>query len=215
MKKAQIMTRIIVADDHKFFRKGVVMTINSFQGMNVVGEASNGKELLSKIDELKPDIVLIDIKMPEMNGIEATRIAMKQNPALKIIAFSMFGEEEYLQSMLEAGICGFLLKNTNEEGLRRALQQVAIGNQYFSEEFLPYFTKKFINQSDKETPNKITKRELEVLQLIAKGFTNKEIAEKLYISAKTVNNHRASLNLKTGSKNTVLLLMYAIKNNLL
>jgi DNA-binding NarL/FixJ family response regulator len=209
------MTDIFVVDDHEFYRKGLVLTISRFKDMQVTGEAANGKELLEhlKNSAVLPDIVLTDIKMPEMDGIEATQKAMQEYKQLKVIALSMFGEEEYLESMLEAGAQGFLLKNIGKEGLKRALDKISQGQQYFSEELLPYFTKKYIGK-DTTDDTGLTKREVEVLQLVSEGLSNKEIADRLFISLRTVNFHRANLNMKTGSKNTAGLLAYAIKNNL-
>ncbi len=207
------MLNIFLVDDHEFFRNGLSVAINRSDNMQVIGEASNGAEFLKKTENNIPDIVLMDIKMPKMDGIEATIQAVKKFPGIKIIALSMFGEEEYLESMLEAGAQSFLIKNIGKEELFNALEKVAQGKQYFSEELIPYFTKKYIGKNDIDNP-KLTKREVEVLQLIADGLSNKEIANKLFISLRTVTNHRANLNMKTGSKNTAGLLAYAIKKNL-
>lgn len=208
---------IAVVDDHSFFRKGVVMTLGRFKYANVVFEASNGQEFLDLLDQHPVEVVLMDIKMPVMNGIEATEKALEKKPDLRIIAFSMFGDEDYLEKMLAAGISGFILKNIEKEGLDRALQAVADGRQYFSEELIPYFTQKYIKKDEPDANDDValTKRELEVLSLIAEGFSNQEIADELFISIRTVTNHRANLNMKTGSRNTASLLAYAIKNNLI
>jgi DNA-binding NarL/FixJ family response regulator len=207
------MINIFLVDDHEFFRNGLCVAINRFDNMQVIGEANNGEEFLKKISNNVPDIVLMDIKMPTIDGIEATKQAINKYPDIKIIALSMFGEEEYLESMLEAGAKSFLIKNIGKEELFNALEKVSEGKQYFSEELIPYFTKKYIGKNNIDDP-KLTKREIEVLQLIADGLSNKEIADKLFISHRTVTNHRANLNMKTGSKNTAGLLAYAIKKNL-
>lgn len=207
------MQNIFLVDDHEFYRKGLSVTINRFDDMQVSGEASNGQEFLDQLAYKLPDIVLMDIKMPVMDGIEATNKAMKLYPDLKIVALSMFGEEEFLESMLEAGVKGFLLKNIGQEGLRNALTKIAEGKQYFSEELIPYFTRKYMGKNA-SGENQLTKRELEILQLIADGLSNKDIADKLSISLRTVTNHRSNLNIKTGSKNTAGLLAYAIKNDM-
>lgn len=206
--------KIIVVDDHEFFRKGVILTISKFKYAEVTAEAVNGIDFLEKMNKTKADIALMDIKMPGMNGIEATKKALQKYPDLKIVALSMFGEEEYLESMIEAGVSGFLLKNVNREGLDYALRSIAEGKNYYSEELMPFFTKKYINKFNEDNQAKLTRRELEVLELVSQGYNNREIAEKLFISIRTVTNHRANLNMKTGSKNTVTLLSYAIKNNL-
>lgn len=207
--------RVMIVDDHEIFRKGLAMVINKAKNAKVVAEAGNGQEFLDIIEKEKIDLVFMDIEMPVMNGIEATKTALQKYPELKIVALSMFGEEEYLQQMVDAGVKGFLLKNIGKDDLYRAMQCISEGKNYFSEELLQFFTRKYIQQPKQEASDvNLTKRELEILQLIAEGFTDSEIADKLFISQRTVNGHRASLIAKTGSKNTVNLLTYAIKNGL-
>lgn len=205
-------SKIFIVDDHEIFRHGFSMVIGTFENIELCGEASNGKEFIDAIDKIDADLVFMDIKMPIMNGIEATKAALEIKPELKIVALSMYGEEKYLQSMIEAGAVGFLLKNVKREELEMATQFILEGKNYYSEELLSYFTKKYIsNKPDAD----ISKRELEILQLIAKGFTNQEISDKLFISLRTVEGHKTNLIQKTGSKNIVNLLIYAMKNNLI
>lgn len=182
--------------------------------VEVVGEATNGQEFLDMIDSHAVDIVLMDINMPNMDGVEATKKALANHPSLKIVALSSHQDEAYLETMIEAGVKGFLLKNIDKDILNRALQAVAQDKPFFSEEFMPYFTKKYFNVKTQPSPadNQISKRELEVLQLIASGYSNQEIADKLFISLRTVTNHRASLYQKTNVNNTAALLALAIKN---
>jgi DNA-binding NarL/FixJ family response regulator len=207
--------KIMVVDDHEIFRNGLIMIINKLKYAKVVAEANNGSDFLDKLPEASPDIVFMDIEMPVMNGIEATRQARDKFPDLKIIALSMFGEDEYLQHMIDAGVCGFLLKNINRDGLDRAIKCVIEGKNYYSEELMAIFARKYVEPDKKpENDAELTKRELEVLQLIAEGLTDQEIADKLFLSMRTVNWHRANLIAKTGSKNTVNLITYAIKNKL-
>jgi len=207
--------KIITVDDHDIFRKGLNMLINKIDNIEVVGEASNGIEFLDLLDYHKPDMVFIDIRMPKMNGIEATRKALEKYPDLKIAAISMFGEEEYLENMIKAGAKGFLLKNIDAKEIEFVISQILSGRNYYSTELLPYFTEKYITLSKKSSSNSsLTKRELDILNLIAKGYTNKQIAEKLYISKRTVDGHRANIFEKTDSKNVVTLLIYAIKKGI-
>jgi DNA-binding NarL/FixJ family response regulator len=207
--------KIMVVDDHEIFRNGLIMIINKLKYAKVVAEASNGNDFLDKLPDALPDIIFMDIEMPGMNGIEATKLAREKFPDLKIIALSMFGEDEYLQHMIDAGVCGFLLKNINRDGLDRAIRCVIDGKNYYSEELMAIFARKYVEQDKKaENDADLTKRELEVLQLIAEGLTDQEIADKLFLSMRTVNWHRANLIAKTGSKNTVNLITYAIKNKL-
>ncbi|HEB62552.1 MAG TPA: response regulator transcription factor [Bacteroidetes bacterium] len=209
--KSQI--KIITVDDHEIFRKGLKVVINQFESTEVIAEAGNGKEFLNLLNSHKPDIVFMDIRMPVMDGIEATKLAISKYPDIKIIAISMFGEEEYLENMIKAGAKGFLLKNINREEIEYAIRQVVTGNNYYSSQLLPYFTQKFINTSNNtEKESHFTKRELEVLKLITKGMSSKEIASKLYISKRTVDGHKANMINKTGSNNVIDLLIYAIKH---
>lgn len=207
--------RIIIVDDHEFFRSGVKMVINKLKYAKVVAEASNGKEFLEVIKDKEADIILMDIEMPIMNGIEATEKALEEYPDLKVVALTMFNDEEYIDRMVDAGASGFLLKNISKEILDQALQSIASGNTYYSPELWEYFSKK-ISQEKKagEMEQQFTKREMEILTLICDGLSNKEIADKLFISERTVVGHKSNLLAKTNTKSTIGLLSYAIKNKL-
>lgn len=211
--EAQI--RVTIVDDHEIFRNGLAMVIGKLKYADVVAEYSNGSEFLEGLGTVETDIIFMDIQMPVMNGIDATKAALKANPDLRIVGLSMFGEEEYLQNMIDAGARGFLLKNISKTEIDQAIRFIMDGNNYFSPELLSFFTKRYISDRKAENEDiKLSKRELEVLQRIAKGYTDNEIAEELFISQRTVNGHRANLISKTGSKNTVNLLIYALKNKL-
>ncbi len=207
--------KIIVVDDHELFRKGVIMVLKRMDDVEVVGEASNGKDFLALLNSRHANMVFMDIKMPYMNGVEATIEATKRYPELKIIALSMFGEEEYLHKMINAGAKGFLLKNSSIDEIERAIYMVNEGKNCYSDDLLGYFTNKFIDVNPLDNDGvRLTKREIEVLSLVAQGLTNTEIADKLFISKRTVDGHKANLIQKTGSKNVVDLLIYAIKSNI-
>jgi len=208
--------KIFVVDDHELFRKGVVMVIKKMDNMSVIGEASNGKEFLRMLNSQVPDIVFMDIKMPELNGVDATIEAIARYPQMKVIALSMFGEEQYLQKMIKAGAVGFLLKNSSIHEIEQAIHQVMEGRNCYSNELLGYFTNKYIDPLANDTSGvKLTRRELEVLNLVAQSLSNQEIADKLFVSKRTVDGHKANLIQKTGSKNIVDLLIYAIKAGLI
>ena len=210
------ITKVIVVDDHELFRRGVVMVINKMENTKVIGEASNGKEFLHMLNSAKPDIVFMDIRMPEMKGVDATIEAISRYPEMKIIALSMFGEEEYLQKMINAGAVGFLLKNSSIEEIERGIISVKAGKNCYSNELLGYFTNKYISKEADDTSNiKLTRRELEVLSLVAQGLSNQEIADKLFISKRTVDGHKANLIQKTGSKNIVDLLIYSVRKGII
>ncbi|RLD85888.1 MAG: DNA-binding response regulator [Bacteroidetes bacterium] len=212
MKK---IIKVFIVDDHEIFRNGLKMVFNRCDDIEVAGEAESGEEFIEKINDAGFDVVLMDIKMNGMNGIETTKKALDKNPDLKILVLSTFGEEEFLEQILQAGAKGFILKNVLKEVLFNAIKTVHSGQNYFSPELLPYFTKRFTNNGDTQDIVPLTERELEVLTLIGKGYSNDEIAEKLFISKRTVDTHKNNLISKTGSKNIVSLLIYAIKNKLI
>jgi len=207
---------IIIVDDHLIFRQGLKSIISIENIANVIGEASNGLELLKLLSELKPDLVLMDIDMPHMNGLDATEKAMELMPELKIIAFSMFSDEEYYYKMIDRGVKGFILKTSGIKELENAIQNVMSGDSYFSNELL----RKIINNFGHSTNNKpalqdnLTEREIEILQQICLGLSTDEIAEKLFISPKTVKSHKSNLLEKTVCKNTPALILFAIKNKI-
>jgi DNA-binding NarL/FixJ family response regulator len=207
---------IMIVDDHEIFRSGLKTVINKIKNTKVIAEASNGRDFLSLLETVMPDIVLLDIEMPVMNGVEATKNAIAKYPDLKIVALTMFNNKEYLESMLEAGAKGFLLKNINSEDLERAIETVMKGNNYYSEELWNYFTQKFIREEKPNNTNGLilTKREVEIIKLILEGYSNKDIADTLFISERTVIGHKSNLLSKTNCKSTVQLLAYVIKNKL-
>lgn len=207
--------RVIIVDDHEIFRSGLKMVINKLGYAKVVAEAADGAEFLALLDEEETDIVLMDIEMPVMNGIEATKRAIAKKPALKVIALTMFKEDAYISHMIEAGVKGFLIKNIRKEVLDRALQAVYNGKTYYSEELWDYFTKSRVKEDKPENDLALTRRELEVLALLAEGLSNKEIGDRLFVSERTIVGHKSNLMAKTNTKNTVSLLAYAIRNGLI
>ena len=212
----QKKVKIVIVDDHEIFREGLRVFINSTDYAEVVGEADSGEDFLSMIVANQCDLIFMDIQMSGINGIEATKQALEKYPNLKIVALSVFGEERYLQAMLDAGAKGFILKKIKKNELELAIKLIHSGRSYYSEELLEFFTNKYIGKSKSFEPEtKITKRELEILKFVAQGFTSVEVAEKLCISFRTVEGHKANLIEKTGSKNVVDLLVYSIKNNLI
>ena len=207
--------RVILADDHNLFRNGLKLLLSGYSNIKVVAEVSDGSELLSVLDYIQADVVLLDIEMPVMNGIEASKIALEKFPDLKIISLSMYGEEEYYYRMIDAGVKGFILKNSEITEVIKAINTVMNGGTYFSSEVL-YNVVKNIKSVSKTPRNvaSISGREKEVLEQICKGLSNQEIADTLFISKRTVEKHRASLLSKTTTKNTAQLVMYAIENKL-
>jgi len=204
---------VVIADDHIIFRKGLRTILNEIADIKVVAEASNGQELLDVLKDNRADIVLMDIKMPVMDGLEATQKVIKKYPGIKVIALTMHEEIGYFNKMIEAGAMGFLLKKTNKDELEIAINTVMANENYFSQEFIANINK---HTMSKKTSNiSLSEREHEVLELICKGHSNIEIAKLLGISQRTVDAHRGRLFEKTGAKNAPNLVLFAIKNGLI
>ena len=206
----QNKTNIIIVDDHKLFRSGLRFILGEIEGVEVIGEASNGKEYLELLEYLKPDLVIMDISMPEMNGIEACQRSLEKDKNLKILVLSMFGDDAYYNSMIELGVKGFILKDTDNNELKTAINAIMSGSTFFSQELLI----KLIRNKNVPSGIKLSRRETEILALICKGFSTNQISEQLHISQRTVERHRASLLSKTESSNSISMAIYAIKNNL-
>jgi len=208
--------KLVIVDDHKLFRNGLRLILESCTGISISYEASNGYDFLKKLDEkYNNEIILMDIDMPEMNGIEATQKAVEKYPGIKIIALSMYGDEEYYFQMIDAGVKGFLLKDSEVDEVIRALDTVDSGGTYFSDKLLFNIVKnikkiKSINKIKQE----LSDRENEILYHICKGLPNHEIAHLLNISKRTVDKHRQHILEKTGTGNTAGMVAYAIKNKI-
>lgn len=215
MRTQKIPTMIIV-DDHLIFQQGLKAMIVAENIATVIGEASNGQEFLEILINTKPDLVLMDIDMPQMNGMEATKKAIELMPDIKIIALTMFSDEDYYYKMIDMGVKGFILKSTGINELEKAVHDVMLGESYFSNELLRNIIKNFSRKPVKQPDiNKLTDREIEVLKEICQGSTTDEIAEKLNISPKTVKSHRSNLLEKTACKNTPSLMLFAIKHKII
>lgn len=201
---------VIIVDDHKALRDGLAYMLSDLGIADIAGHASNGKEFLELLEKHKPDIVLMDINMPVMDGIEATRLAKKKYPDLKILVLSMHSEDEYYNTMIELGVMGFVLKESDAEEVQNAINSILKGKAYFSQELLL----KLLKKKQGSPIVKLTPREKEVLILICKGLSNQDIADHLHLSVRTVEKHRSDLLIKTESNNSISLVVYAIKNGL-
>ena len=196
---------IHLVDDHSLFREGLKFLLSNCE---------NGKIFLEKLDSKIPDVVFMDIEMPEIDGITASKIALEKYPNLKIIALSMYAEEEYYSKMIDVGVRGFLLKNSQFEDVQKAILDVSEGNNFFSQEILDRIIANMYKKKTEKPILDLTEREIEVLYNICKGLSNQEIADLLFISKRTVDKHRENLLLKTEAKNTAGLVVYAIKNGI-
>ena len=215
MTSNQPKRKVIIVDDHTLFRNGLRILINTLEHYHVVGEAANGRQFLDLLEKSVPDLVLLDINMPVMDGIEAATIAQKLHPDLKIITLSMYGEEDYYYKMVNAGVKGFVLKNSDIKEVKTALDVVYEGGSFFSSELLQNLVNSLKSSSkSKESHAELSEREMEILILICQGLSNQEIGDKLFISKRTVDKHRANILEKSESKNTAQLVVYAIKNKL-
>jgi DNA-binding NarL/FixJ family response regulator len=211
------MISIAIVEDHTLFREGIKNLLQKISDFKVVQEFSNGKEFIDSFDSLQADVVLMDIEMPVMNGIEATKIALSKNNKQKIIVLSMYSDKQYYYEMIIAGVAGFIIKDASVDQLEKAIREVQSGMTFFSPELI----RKAMIASNEVTDKKrkideldLTNREIEVLDLICSGLSNAEISEKLFLSQRTVESHRNKLLQKTDSKNTASLIIYAIKNKL-
>lgn len=204
---------IVLADDHTLFRNGLRTLLGGIEGFVVTAEASDGIELLELLEHERPDVVLLDIEMPRMNGIVAAEEALRRYPDLKIITLSMYGEESYYSRMVEAGARGFLLKDSDIGDVIEAIETVAEGGTYFSPQLLSSLTGR-MRTREAVTDEPLSSREREILVAVCRGLSNQEIADELFISKRTVDKHRANILEKTGCKNTASLVVYAIRNRI-
>ena len=205
---------IHLVDDHSLFREGLKFLLSNSDFISEIEESENGKIFLEKLDSKIPDVVLMDIEMPEIDGITASKIALEKYPNLKIIALSTYAEEEYYSKMIDVGVRGFLLKNSQFEDVQKAILDVSEGNNFFSQEILDRIIANMYKKKTEKPILDLTEREIEVLYNICKGLSNQEIADLLFISKRTVDKHRENLLLKTEAKNTAGLVVYAIKNGI-
>jgi len=208
--------KILIADDHQLIIDGLISLLKNEEEIFVAGMANNGKEALQLLPVLEPDLVLMDIDMPVMNGINALREIKKTYPAIRVIILSMHAEAGMIKSLVDLGADGYLLKSCSQDELLRAIRSVALGQSYFSNgvtlSLLSAKGKGF--QAVSQQAEILSDRETEVLQLIAEGFSNKEIGGKLFISHRTVDTHRTNLMKKLNVNNIAGLISYAIKRGL-
>jgi len=206
------MINIAIVDDHEMFREGLVLVLDQIDEINIVKDYGSGQLFLNDLSSLDIDIVLMDIKMEGMNGIETTQKAKAIKPDLKVIAVTMFVEDSYYMQMIQSGAHGFVLKKAGKYELAQAIQEVYKGGNYFSQEILQKMAFKAIGGNE-EKENQLSTREIEVLQLICKGLSTKEISETLFISQKTVEVHRSNILRKSDQKNIAQLVIWSLKNN--
>ena len=213
------MIRIALVDDHSLFRKGLKVLLSSRREFSVVVDAGSGEEFLSLLGEARPDVVFMDYAMPGLNGAETTRRALELLPDLKVITLSMFGDNAYYSQMMSSGAKGFLLKDSEFSEVVEAVETVYGGGTYFSASLLESLSHSMRSTGavgrqtdDIAESDRLSEREVEVLLAICQGFSTQEIADRMFISKRTVDKHRANILDKSGCKNTASLVVYAIRN---
>jgi len=213
-------TQIILADDHQIFRDGIKALLSDEDDLEVIGEASNGDELLSLLKVFVPTILILDVTMPKITGIELTKIITQQYPDIKILILSMHKNEEFVVSAMINGAKGYLPKDTSRKELLDAIAAISNGEEYLGKLISSSILKSYIKKSfsgfdktDREEP--LTSREKEIIEMIGKGFSNKEIADKLFISIRTVDSHKNHIMCKLKLKTTAELIIYGIKNKII
>jgi DNA-binding NarL/FixJ family response regulator len=207
---------ILLADDHDVVRRGMKMLLEDEEGIQVVGEASDGLDAIEKVKILMPNVVILDLTMPKMNGIEAAKVISEEYPEVKILIFSMHHNKEYIVKSVENGANGYLLKDTGKDELLRAIRVVSEGRKYFppeiSEVIINELLAKTSGNHEETRPifEKITPKEKQILGMIVQGYNSREMADKLFLSIRTVDNHRANMMKKVKAKNTADLVKMAI-----
>ncbi len=212
--------KILIADDHSVVRKGLRALFTSAPEFWIVGEASDGEQTIRLLEKRKPDVAMIDISMPKLNGIEATRIIKERQPHMKVLILTIYDDEEHVSQIIRAGADGYVLKNAGKKELFAAIRAVAEGEPFFSPTISKLIIQGFIDRAREKSvriatqAGLLTKRETEILCCIAQGLTNREIARKLFLSPSTVNTHRMNLMKKLNIHDTAGLVRYAIKSGL-
>lgn len=207
--------KVHIVDDHQMMLDGLKALLSGEASIQIIGESNNGKIAFDKILTQQPDVLITDISMPEMNGLELTRAVKEKFPQIKILALSMFGERNTISEMLEAGINGYILKNTGKQELLSAIKKVSEGGMFFSDEVSEELMKPVPIESKHDETVSLTPREIEIVRLIEKEYSNAQIAETLFISERTVETHRKNIFRKTNTKSVVGLIKYAMEKKLL
>lgn len=214
--------RIAIADDEELFRKGMIFLLERVEHFEILFEAEDGQQLIDKMNasEAVPDIILMDLKMPVLNGVETTKIIHKDHPDVKIIALTSYGGKSFIINMIDVGASSYLLKNTSPKDVIYTINEVSEKGFHYNEKVMKMIHENLISSNGKRIRSDLdkkllSKRELEVLELICSEYTTNEIADKLFISPRTVDGHRNNLLLKTGSKNVAGLVIYGIQKKLI
>jgi two-component system response regulator DegU len=207
--------KVALVDDQPLFRAGIHSLLKEFDDLHVVMEASNGKELLDLMKRQKPHVILLDIEMPEMNGVETTVHLKEKHPDVKVIILTMHNEEEFIFDLISKGAHGFLPKDKSVEEVVDAIYAVIEKGKYYNEEIMDVMVKGSKGLVKSLQLSSLTEREIEIIKMICRQKSNKEIADIMGISARTIENYRTTILLKTGTKNLAGMVLYALKNKLI
>lgn len=207
--------KVVIADDHEIFRDGLKLMLKKADSIDLIGEAADGKELIKLIEATRPDVVITDIKMPVMDGVDATKHIRQHFPGVQVIALSMFDDEQLILEMLDAGAQGYLLKNSDKFEITDAVESVFEGKNYYCKFTSGKLAKLIALQRDQKEKKKkeaeFSEKEIEIIKLICQEFTNKEIGEKVFLSSRTVEGYRMKILEKMDAKNTVGIVIEAIR----
>ncbi len=206
--------KIILVDDHQMFRDGVKAVLTDEENIKVIGEVGHGQDLFNLLDSLTPDLIITDISMPDISGIEVTKFVRKTFPEINILILSMHSNEEFITKAIKAGANGYLPKDTSMNELLEAINTIYKGDNYFNKSISDTILKGMVNKSKSDTNESLTARELQIVGLVVDGLSNKEIAHSLCISVRTVDSHKNNILHKLKLKSSIELVKYAIKNNL-
>jgi len=208
--------KVLIVDDHQLFREGLANLIGGSGEIEIIAEAENAGQAIKMTSKLNPDVIIMDIGLPEINGIEATKILKKKYPDIKIIALSMHSDKHYIKGMLEAGASGYLLKNSTHNQVMDAVKSVYSGKKYLSSTITEVLIDNYLGKDEPSgEESKLTQRESEILKMIAEGISTREIAKKLFVSVKTIGTHKQNILEKLNLKSTTDLVKYAIKNEII
>jgi DNA-binding NarL/FixJ family response regulator len=212
--------RLAIADDHPTFRKGLALLLTQAPGIELMMEATDGQDLIEKMETTQPEVILMDISMPRMGGIEATQYVREHWPEVKVIILSMHDDDSFVTHLVELGANGYLVKDSESDEIIRAVQTVATEDYYYGPFLTKVMHRKLVDKTKKKPiaavngPIKLSDREIEVLRLICEGLTTAQIAERIFLSDRTVEGHRTRIMEKIGAKNTAGMVVYAVKNGL-
>lgn len=213
------MIKVFITDDHELYLEGLCLLLKKQEGIEVVGTSLSGKELLAKLPGTSAEVLLLDVNLPDIEEEELLKRIRQEYPAVKVLYLTMMRGTRYIHKLMKYGVQGYLLKNAGIEELNTAIRTVAAGGEYFSKEINIFDVnndfRNTITIDDKQVSEILSKREVEILKLICKEYSNGEIAEKLFLSISTIETHRKNLIAKLGVNNTVGLVKYAIRNNLI